>query len=98
MPSKPIKKSKKQVTENRRIRLVAIASIAALIIFGGIIPVTAMQFENQNSFCAPCHTEGEVTFFDRASAASPVDLASIHDIKGQARCIDCHTGPGIIGR
>jgi hypothetical protein len=98
MPSKPIKKSKKQVTENRRIRLVAIASIAALIIFGGIIPVTAMQFENQNSFCASCHTEGEVTFFDRASAASPVDLASIHDIKGQARCIDCHTGPGIIGR
>jgi len=57
-----------------------------------------MQFENHNSFCASCHTEGEQTFYDRSTASDPVDLASIHDIKGQARCIDCHTGPGIIGR
>jgi hypothetical protein len=63
-----------------------------------IIPFTAMQFENHNSFCASCHTEGEQTFYDRSITSAPVDLASIHDIKGQARCIDCHTGPGIIGR
>ncbi|HLO17820.1 MAG TPA: cytochrome c3 family protein, partial [Anaerolineales bacterium] len=54
--------------------------------------------ENHNGFCASCHTEGEQTFYDRSIAGAPVDLASIHDIKGQARCIDCHTGEGIVGR
>jgi len=74
------------------------AGILCLVLFGLVIPMTAMQFENHNSFCASCHTEGEQTFYDRSTASDPVDLASIHDIKGQARCIDCHTGPGIIGR
>ncbi|MEP7136167.1 MAG: NapC/NirT family cytochrome c [Chloroflexota bacterium] len=76
----------------------AVAAVAAVIVFGLVIPGTAMQFENHNSFCASCHTEGEQTFYDRSLTSAPVDLASIHNIKGQARCIDCHTGPGIIGR
>lgn len=74
------------------------AAVAAVIVFGLVIPGAAMQFENHNSFCASCHTEGEQTFYNRSIASTPVDLASVHDIKGQARCIDCHTGPGIIGR
>jgi nitrate/TMAO reductase-like tetraheme cytochrome c subunit len=78
--------------------VIAGAVISGMILFGLIIPVTAMQFENHNGFCASCHTEGEHTFYDRSTAGTPVDLASIHNIKGQARCIDCHTGPGIIGR
>lgn len=83
---------------NRKIQVTAGALVAGLILFGLIIPVTAMQFENHNGFCASCHTQGEQTFYDRSTAGTPVDLASIHNIKGQARCIDCHTGPGIIGR
>lgn len=83
---------------NRKTRLLVGAGILCLVLFGLVIPMTAMQFENHNSFCASCHTEGEQTFYDRSTASDPVDLASIHDIKGQARCIDCHTGPGIIGR
>ncbi len=83
---------------NRKIQIIAGAIIAGLILFGLIIPMTAMQFENHNGFCASCHTEGEQTFYNRSIAGAPVDLASIHDIKGQASCIDCHTGPGIIGR
>lgn len=83
---------------NRRTKLLVGAATIALILFGLIVPATAMQFENHNSFCASCHTQGEQTFYDRSTSSDPVDLASIHDIKGQARCIDCHTGAGIIGR
>jgi len=60
-----------------------------------------MQFENHDPFCASCHTEGEVTFLKRAqiqTANAATDLASFHAAKNAARCIDCHTGPGIIGR
>ena len=83
---------------DRKKRIWICVGVACLIVFGLVIPMTAMQFENHNSFCASCHTEGEQTFYDRSIASDPVDLASIHDIKEQARCIDCHTGPGIIGR
>jgi predicted CXXCH cytochrome family protein len=83
---------------NRKVRIYAGVVILGLVVFGLIIPLTAMQFENHNSFCASCHTQGEQSFYDRSTAAAPVDLASLHDSKGQARCIDCHTGPGIIGR
>jgi hypothetical protein len=82
----------------RENKILAGAAVTVLILFGLVVPATAMQFENHNSFCASCHTEGEQTFYDRSLAPAPVDLASIHEIKGQARCIDCHTGPGIIGR
>jgi nitrate/TMAO reductase-like tetraheme cytochrome c subunit len=93
-------KSKKTSSgiSNRKIQIYAGAVIVGLILFGMVIPFTAMQFENHNAFCASCHTQGEQTFYDRSIASAPVDLASIHDIKAQARCIDCHTGPGIFGR
>ncbi|MGE5463376.1 MAG: cytochrome c3 family protein [Syntrophothermus sp.] len=83
---------------NRKVRIYAGLVIAGLVVFGLIIPFTAMQFEDHNSFCASCHTQGEQTFYDRSIAPAEVDLASMHDMKGQARCIDCHTGPGILGR
>ena len=83
---------------NRKIQFYVGAVIVGVIIFGIVIPFTAMQFENHNSFCASCHTQGEHTFYERSTAKTPVDLASVHNIQGQARCIDCHTGPGIIGR
>jgi len=94
------KKSKesKFMEWSRKNKILVIVAVTVFILFGLAVPATAMQFENHNAFCASCHTEGEQTFYDRSVASAPVDLASIHDIKGQARCIDCHTGPGIIGR
>ncbi len=58
----------------------------------------AMQFENRDGFCASCHTEGEMTFFKRSLSSVAVDLASFHAMQGATRCIDCHSGPGLIGR
>ena len=72
-------------------------AVIALVLFGLIVPVTAMQFENHNSFCAACHTQDEDKFYQQ-SLVAPVDLASFHESKTAARCIDCHTGPGITGR
>jgi hypothetical protein len=98
MPKKSRKATSKSVLQNRKVQIMAGAVITAVVLFGLIVPVGAMQFENHDSFCASCHTEGEVTFFRRETSSPPNDLASFHAQKGAARCIDCHTGPGILGR
>jgi len=64
----------------------------------GVGGVTAAQFENHDSFCGSCHTEPESEYLQRESGAQPVDLASFHAEKNDARCIDCHSGKGVIGR
>lgn len=99
-PRKTTKKTKTNMWSNRRIQIIAASVVAAFIIFGLVIPLISMQFENHDSFCASCHTEGEVTFLKRSlvAASATTDLASFHAAKGAARCVDCHTGPGIIGR
>ncbi len=53
--------------------------------------------EARDSFCASCHTQPESTFYQRATAAAPIDNASFHTTK-QVRCIDCHSGRGVFGR
>ncbi|MBI3741711.1 MAG: hypothetical protein HY257_08150 [Chloroflexi bacterium] len=58
---------------------------------------SALVLENQDSFCAACHTEPEVTFFQRASQEKKVDLAAYHTAE-KTRCIDCHSGSGLFGR
>ena len=60
---------------------------------------TAIHLENQDEFCAECHTEPEMTYVDRAQADDPSDLASYHAQLAEAvRCIDCHSGYGTGGR
>jgi hypothetical protein len=59
------------------------------------IPV-ALKVEENDEFCASCHTEPETTYVGRGHA-SPVDLASRHGEK-DVPCILCHSGPGLIGR
>jgi len=98
MPKKPRRRAKKEFWSNRRVQVTAGGLIAAFIVFGLLIPLSAMQFENHDSFCASCHTEGELTFYNRSLVAAPTDLASFHAAKKAARCVDCHTGPGILGR
>ena len=82
---------------NRKNKIIFGGAAIALIVFGLVIPLTAMQFENHNSFCASCHTQDEENYY-KQSLVAPVDLASFHESKNASRCIDCHTGPGIIGR
>jgi len=102
MPKKTGRDSKKQQAAalSARNRIIIGAGILLAALIGIVIPFTAMQFENHDSFCASCHTEGEVTFYNRSlvTSAHTTDLASYHAAKQAARCIDCHTGPGIIGR
>lgn len=69
------------------------------------------RVEEHDPFCASCHSQPEVIYVERAQAAHPVDLASMHAMPGRAgtdhadgegfvttRCIDCHSGPGLAGR
>ncbi|HLO13366.1 MAG TPA: hypothetical protein VK206_00960, partial [Anaerolineales bacterium] len=77
MAKKSARARRSSEISNRKIQIIAGAIIAGLILFGLIIPMTAMQFENHNGFCASCHTEGEQTFYNRSIAGAPVDLASI---------------------
>jgi nitrate/TMAO reductase-like tetraheme cytochrome c subunit len=53
--------------------------------------------EEHDTFCSSCHTQPESTFYQRASGAQAIDLASFHKAKG-TRCIDCHSGAGLTGR
>ena len=75
-----------------------LGGIALLFVLGLAAMFTGTQLENKNSFCASCHTEGEQTFYNQSLATAPVDLASFHELKNASRCIDCHTGQGVVGR
>ncbi len=55
--------------------------------------------ENNDAFCASCHTEPESAYVARAQAAGNSDLASGHAHLEQAvGCIECHSGAGVKGR
>jgi hypothetical protein len=87
--AKPVKKSRRKLV----IALVIIVPLV-LVVLGAATAVTAMQFENHDDFCASCHSEPEQTYYQRETG-TPTDLASFHNPK-DVRCIDCHSGPGLI--
>src|ERR687896_161415 len=71
--------------------------LALLLPALGIVGLAGvLKVEEQDAFCASCHTEPEVTYVQRAQAR-PVDLASLHADK-EVPCILCHSGPGLAGR
>lgn len=73
------------------------------IMFGALVLLAiigvggSLLLENQNSFCASCHTEPEVKYYQQSLQANSTTLASFHTQK-QANCIDCHSGGGPLGR
>jgi hypothetical protein len=73
---------------------------AIAVVVGGAAVVTGLAYaahiENNDAFCASCHTQPESQYYQRA-LAQPVDLASAHADKG-VECIQCHSGRGAIGR
>src|SRR5574337_988643 len=75
--------------------LVIAVSVVGVLSVGGV--ATALTLENQDPFCASCHTQPELTYYQRSAQKDPVDLASFHTQKN-ARCIDCHSGGGVFGR
>jgi predicted CXXCH cytochrome family protein len=78
-----------------------IAPILIALLGAGVMGVggigTALTLENQDAFCASCHTEPESVYYQRSLKANASDLASYHTHKS-TRCIDCHSGAGLLGR
>lgn len=74
----------------------------------GVIALSA--FEEDDSFCASCHTAPEVTYYNRAYLAldhpqdTLPDLSTLHYLAAQQtgsqfKCIDCHQGDrGVVHR
>jgi hypothetical protein len=87
--------------QHNRWRLFAFgAGLVLLALIGGVGFVSYREQDNQ--FCASCHTEPETTYYNRfltADAQQSADtMAAFHHYKSQVRCIDCHGGEGPIGR
>jgi hypothetical protein len=75
-----------------RLRLAIACGLILLAIPLGAAPL----LESHDPFCAACHTQPEVDYFER-SLAPAADLAATHAAAGIA-CIECHSGPGLAGR
>ncbi len=84
-----------------RKRFPVLTVLAGLVGLGIILAAGGFTFaaskETHDSFCASCHTQPESTFYQRSTSAQAIDLASYHTSQ-KTRCIDCHSGPGIVGR
>jgi hypothetical protein len=82
--------------KSRRFSWVIILIVTILILplagIGG-----ALLLENQDLFCAACHTEPESTYYQQSIQANPGTLAAYHTQK-KIGCIDCHSGAGAFGR
>lgn len=78
--------------------LTFVVGFGALLVAAVGVFLTAAHMEENDAFCASCHSQPEATYVERTQAASPVDLASDHHSKEVVRCIDCHSGSGVIGR
>lgn len=90
----------------KRSRWLLIAGVVAgILVFMGMALFVFARIEEQDTFCTACHTEPEVTYFNRAQATAPVDMASEHGMYSRrdpklanTRCIECHSGAGALGR
>jgi hypothetical protein len=78
-----------------------------IIVVGGLVALIGSvgyvsSLEQNDSFCASCHTEPETMYYNRFlqadAARSAMTLAAFHHYTKQVRCIDCHVGEGVQGR
>ena len=90
---KPVRKSKRSP-----ILLVALIAGAVILLLTASGFAFAATQEQQDAFCASCHTQPETTYYQRSLESTPTDLASFHYQQKDVRCIDCHSGSGIFGR
>ncbi len=88
----------KQTSSKKLPRIIVILAVAfcvGLLLAGSGFAFAATQ-ETHDPFCASCHTQPETTFYQREGTQAS-DLASYHTTQ-QTRCIDCHSGKGVVGR
>ena len=75
--------------------------LVGLVALGVVLAAAGFTFaaskETHDPFCASCHTQPESTFYQRSIDPQSIDLASYH-MQQETRCIDCHSGVGILGR
>ena len=69
--------------------------VLVVLAMGGV--GVSLVLENQNSFCASCHTEPESKYYQASIQANGTTLATFH-VQKQTNCIDCHSGGGPLGR
>ncbi len=78
--------------------VIALVAGVVLVIAVGVGGVGAsLLLENQDSFCASCHTQPEEKYYQQSLAPQAGTLAAFHSQK-TTRCIDCHSGGGPLGR
>lgn len=77
--------------------MVAVAVVMILAVSG---TTYALHLEENDGFCASCHTEPETAFFNQSQTQPAASLAAFHaQVPNHAtRCIDCHSGGGTFGR
>ena len=73
-----------------------VAAALLLVAFSSGALALSVHLENNDRFCASCHTHPETTFVERATQ-QPADLASAHAAES-VHCIQCHSGEGKAGR
>ena len=85
--------------------LAFVFAAGALLVIIGLGFFALSRVEENDAFCASCHSQPEAAYFDRAQAVAAIDLASAHAMLAHSkpqltntRCIDCHSGPGLMGR
>ena len=92
-----VKKSNHRAARKLKWLIPIMAVLAFFVIASGGFLFAAHTEEN-DAFCASCHTQPESTFYQRTQATA-VDLASSHHAKNTpVKCIDCHSAPGLGGR
>jgi len=92
------KKYKSKPKRSKRWLFISLAVVGLFIVLGGAGFAVAATQEEDNSFCASCHSQPESTNYQRFQATTAVDLASDHHLKKDTKCIDCHSGAGTNGR
>ncbi len=83
--------------ERSRFSRVFVIAGAVLILLLTGSTTYALQLENQDQFCASCHTQPETQYYQQSVATPPTTLAAFHTPK-DVHCIDCHSGGGALGR
>lgn len=84
---------------DRSRRLLWVIALAGVLVTLVALSGTAFALdrENHDEFCASCHTEPEVTYYQQSIDTSTSTLAAFHAHEG-VRCIDCHSAGGTFGR
>ena len=75
--------------------------LVAVVVLGVFLSAAGFAYaatqESHDPFCGSCHTQPESTYLQQAESAQDASLASYHAAQS-TRCIDCHSGRGILGR